>query len=340
MSMYPSSPNTTPETNEETPVTTATVEETPEVQTEEATSPKKGRKPKPESNGQHEASGPAEPTACGTIYWIPTRQVRQDYNPRNPLLGTGLAKAGYTMFDGGEKDLVRLANSDNPEDRAAMCAAIEEHDKEFAPWAATMLTVGQTQPVEVKEVKGKAGKPDTYQLVNGARRTLANLYNWCKTGKGAEPLIQAKFAPKMNESATVHRQIVDNTAKKPNPIEAAEAIQRCVNQGQSVAKIAELYGRSEGWVYYVLSILELPEEQQARIRKGTLKPSVALAEKKKAKGGKTKEKKASKHVRERLGTLRKAIDASEYVDPMEDDEKVTLTLTAGELREFLKYYGE
>jgi ParB/RepB/Spo0J family partition protein len=198
----------------------------------------------------------------GKLYRIPLRQIVANHNPRNPL-GLEVAKR-FDIFTGGEGDLWKMATSDDPEQRAKFVRIINEFDPEFAQWAGTFLAVGQLEPVEVRD-----NGHDSYTLVFGCRRCLAILYNWCATGTPKEPVVEARLAPKQNNLMLLHRAVVENTRKDPNPIERARAFQMMLNQSQEVKEIAASQGISEQTVKNSLALLELEPEVQKKKERST-----------------------------------------------------------------------
>lgn len=171
-------------------------------------------------------------------YLIPVRRIVANTNPRNPL-SQKLQELGYGVFASAEgvPTLWSLATSDNPEDRQRYVQLIEEQDPELAQIANTLLSVGQLEPVEVRANGKRANGDNTYTLVFGCRRCLAVLYNWCVLGKPKEPLVEA-FLEKGNEAQLLHRAVIENIRKDPNPIEVARAMQYALNNGETEREVA------------------------------------------------------------------------------------------------------
>ena len=209
-------------------------------------------------------------------YLIPVRRIVANTNPRNPL-SQPLQELGYGAFAslGELPALWSLATSDHPEARQRYAKLIEAQDPELASLGATLLSVGQLEPVEVRDNGKRADGENTYTLVFGCRRCLAILYNWCVIGKPKEPVVEA-FMVKGNEGTLLHRAVIENIRKDPNPIEVARAMQYALNNGETEKEIAAQYGIVVQTVKNRLALLELPLETQRRIAAGRLKPSKAL----------------------------------------------------------------
>lgn len=214
----------------------------------------------------------------GKLYKVPVRAIVANHNPRNPL-GPELQKRNFSLFTGESQDLWKLAVSDDPGDRVAFVQAMNDHEPDFVQWATTFLTVGQLEPVEVRDNGNKNGKGNTYTLIFGCRRCLAILYNWCVLGTPKEPVVEARLSPKLNENGLLHRSIIENIRKDPNPMEKARAIQMAINQGQEIQEVAKTYGVSDQTIRNQLKLLELPLDVQKKIEQGKLKPTKALQEK-------------------------------------------------------------
>lgn len=221
-------------------------------------------------------------------YRIDLRQVTENHNPRNPIpAGTQRATAfdrPYGLFTGEsvlhgdmpiKLDLWQLGVSSEPMERSKFCELMEM-DEEFVAWAATFLTTGQLEAVELRDNGRKGDKENTYTLVFGARRCLAILYNWAKQGGRGTPWVNAVLAPKVNQTGLLHRSIIENMRQDPNPMETARAIQMAINQQQTEEEVAQTYGRSVSWVKNQLALLALPVDVQKKVEARTLKPTKAL----------------------------------------------------------------
>jgi ParB-like chromosome segregation protein Spo0J len=164
------------------------------------------------------------------VYDIPIRQINKNTNPRNPL-SKDLERMGWDCLN-GDKQIWRLATSDDAEERAQYVKLVQNHDPELAALAATILTQGLLEPVECRE-----GGTGTYTLCFGARRCLAILFNWCMLGKPKEPYVQATLV-KGNEATLLHRALIENIRKPQSKIEEARAIQMALNAGEEKEEVA------------------------------------------------------------------------------------------------------
>ena len=212
--------------------------------------------------------------ARSKIYIVPIRSINANTNPRQAL-SEALDGLGWTVFV-GDKTLWPLATSDNAEERAEYVRLLQEHDPDLVAMAATMLTQGQLQPVEVREGGSTTGN-HKYTLVFGCRRCLAILYNWCTLGKPKEPVVNAAMV-KGNETSLIQRAIVENIRKQPSPLEESQTIRMLINNGQSKEEVAMELGWSLATVNNRLKLLELPEKVQAEIKAGKKTVTKALAE--------------------------------------------------------------
>jgi ParB/RepB/Spo0J family partition protein len=208
------------------------------------------------------------------VYVIPIRSITSNTNPRQAL-SASLDSQGWTVFV-GDKALWPLAVSNNHEDRAKFVQLIADFDPEIVAMAATMLSQGQLQPVEVREGGSTKGDPK-YTLVYGCRRCLSILYNWCSTGKPKEPVVNATLQ-KGNESTLLQRAIVENIRKQPSVIEEARTIRMLINNGQEIGEVAKELGYSLSTINKRLELLELPEKTQKKIKEGKVTATQAIAE--------------------------------------------------------------
>jgi len=172
----------------------------------------------------------------------------------------------------GEKQLWKLAVSDDAAERAAYVKLIQDFDPEIVSLAATILSQGLLEPVEVCEGGGKK-----FRLVFGARRCLAILFNWCLLGKPKEPIVQA-FLEKGNTAHLLHRALVENIRKPQSVIEEARVIQMALNNGEDKAEVCRQLGMSLGTINNRLALLDLDPKKQQAIHEGKLKVKTAREE--------------------------------------------------------------
>ena len=209
------------------------------------------------------------------VYSIPIRSITSNTNPRQAL-HPSLDSQGWTVFT-GDKTLWPLATSDDPEERAQFVSLIKDFDPDIVAMAATMLTQGQLQPVEVREGGATKGAVP-FTLVFGCRRCLAILFNWCLLGKPKEPIVNATLQ-KGNETQLLQRAIVENIRKQPSLIEEAKTIKMLLNNGQEPAEVAAELGFTVQTLNNRLALLDLPAKTQEAIKDGKTTATKALAEK-------------------------------------------------------------
>jgi len=121
--------------------------------------------------------------------------------------------------------------------------------------AASIKAVGQKVPGFVKEISNN-GCPQKYELIDGQRRW----YALAMAGIDKMKVI-------VTEVKDVEEQflisVVSNFGRDQHgPIEIASAIQRFRNNGMTVTQVAEVFARSDAWVYQHLKILQLDPEVQ------------------------------------------------------------------------------
>jgi hypothetical protein len=227
----------------------------------------------------------AERRTSGSRYQIDVRSIVKNDNPRNALpegvrkartTGPSGESAPWELFTGRHGhggspiDLWTIGTSDQADYRVRFCQVME-NDEEFVGFASTFLTLGQLKAIEVRD-NGR----DSYTLVDGCRRALAVLYNWCKKGGEGIPWIEIQLSPKVNATELLYRSEAHNDYLEPGPMERARLVQRMANQNQSIEEIAVKRGKSESWVRNQLALCALPEDVQKKIEAGQLKPSKAL----------------------------------------------------------------
>ena len=211
--------------------------------------------------------GETKQKSARPAYDIQIRAINSNTNPRNPL-SASLQSQGWDCMT-GDKKIWNLATSDDATERAMYVKLIQDFDQELASLAATILSQGLLEPIEVRE-----GGTGTFCLVFGARRCLAVLFNWCLIGKPREPLIEA-FLVKGNSTQLLHRAVIENIRKPQSVIDEAKAIRMALNNGETEQDVAEQLGMSHGTIRNRLALLELPPAVQHKIHAG--KTSVKAA---------------------------------------------------------------
>ncbi|MGE0105107.1 MAG: ParB/RepB/Spo0J family partition protein [Blastocatellales bacterium] len=136
-------------------------------------------------------------------------------------------------------------------------------DVEIASLADSIRTVGQLQPVIVRPIDG-----GRYELVAGERRMRAMLrLEWKECDASVRNLTD-------REAAEI--RLLENLDRKSlNDIEEATSYQILSELGHSPASIAALVRGTEDSVSLKLALLTLPDEWQARVRRGELSGAAA-----------------------------------------------------------------
>lgn len=238
------------------------------------------------------ARGETKRASQRPCYEINLRAINTNTNPRNPL-SASLQSQGWDCMT-GEKQVWKLAVSDKADERAQFVKLIQDFDPEICSLAATILSQGLLEPIEVRE-----GGTGTFTLGFGARRCLATLFNWCLLGKPKEPIIQA-FLTKGNATTMLHRAVIENIRKPQSVIDEAKAIQIALNNGETEKDIAEQLGMSASTIRNRLALLQLEPKAQKKIHEGG---SVKAAKKEHAaKNGKPVEEKTPMRKRKEIET--------------------------------------
>jgi ParB/RepB/Spo0J family partition protein len=125
--------------------------------------------------------------------------------------------------------------------------------------ARSIKAAGQRTPIVVRPLAGDAGHD--FELVDGQRR-------WLAVGMLKRPTIRAIVEEFANEDDQYLASVVANFAREGHsPVECAKAIDRLLKRSdiqalapmQRVTRIAEIFGRSDAWVYFHHSLLRLDE---------------------------------------------------------------------------------
>jgi hypothetical protein len=224
--------------------------------------------------------------------WIDLRKIVSNaQNPRQPA--PLLAKMGYGIFtpiEGSNKPaLTVLALSDNPEHAAEFCHLIETHEN-----------TNRDEPVshdEKEECKGglvalakdllkhgwihagvvRSLGDGTYDLIVGARRLLAALYNYAKHGETiASCKGQFKVVEKNDDDAHMMALSENIFRLNMNPMEQARMFATLKAGGKSAKDIEKVSGVDHQTVRNRLGLLKLSEKEQKQVEDGTLPMVKAL----------------------------------------------------------------
>ena len=155
-----------------------------------------------------------------------------------------LSNLGYEMFKATEQQpdsLHALALSGDAQKQAKLVALILEHEPEIKELADNMATTGQLEPIRVRPAAEK-GK---YDLVFGARRTLARLYIHAKSGGKIPARLTAEVVEQEDKDA-LYASISENIRATPSPIDEASSYERSKKSFDMTPKeIGEAMGKGE-----------------------------------------------------------------------------------------------
>jgi len=142
-----------------------------------------------------------------------------------------------------------------PEVRAS--ARYTPEQEEF--FKSTVEKLGIVNPITVR----KTGV-DQYELVAGLHRLNELKERGLKEVDAVLIDADTKTAYMMHIAENVARGTVD-------PVSVAEVIKKLQHEGSSTAEIAKVLGKSEGWVRFMTTLLDLPDVYQEALREGKLK---------------------------------------------------------------------
>lgn len=138
-------------------------------------------------------------------------------------------------------------------------------EAELEQLADSIKARGMLQPIRVR------WEAPNYVLVSGERRYRAAQLAGLKT---VPCVIKDGVA---SEAEILQDQLVENLLRQDlEPIEAAKAYRRLLDlEGISIRELARMIHVSDASIVRALSLLELPESVQEKVRAGELAPSVA-----------------------------------------------------------------
>jgi ParB/RepB/Spo0J family partition protein len=127
--------------------------------------------------------------------------------------------------------------------------------QKLAELAASIKAVGQKVPGFVKEISNN-GCPQKYELIDGQRR-------WHALAMAGIDKMKVIVTEVKDVEEQFLISVVSNFGRAEHgPIEIANAIQRFRNNGMTVTQVAEVFARSDAWVYQHLKVLQLDPEVQ------------------------------------------------------------------------------
>ncbi len=186
-----------------------------------------------------------------------------------------LSEQGYGVFQATEhqpESLKAMALSGDAQRQAEFVSLIDKYEPEIKELADNMSIVGQLEPIQVRatEEKGK------YDLVFGARRTLARLYIYAKSGGRIPARLTAEIVYQDGKDA-LYASLSENIRVEPSPIDEARSYERLRKTfGMSAKEIGEAMGKGEKVVRTRLRLLKLPKELRQKVHLGKLGVERAL----------------------------------------------------------------
>ncbi|HEV8067006.1 MAG TPA: ParB/RepB/Spo0J family partition protein [Planctomycetaceae bacterium] len=133
--------------------------------------------------------------------------------------------------------------------------------------ASGLKEVGQLQPIRVR----KAG--DKYVVLDGERRFCA-----AASYAGFQTIAAIVETQELDEGQIIHRQLIANCHEELKPMEKARAIARLMEvTGWSASEAGKRLGMSNANVSRLLALLSLPAPIQKQVEDGVI-PSSAAAE--------------------------------------------------------------
>lgn len=185
-----------------------------------------------------------------------------------------LTKLGYGVFkpEKHKKSLFEMALSGDSQDQAQFVWLIEQHESSIKELADNMTTTGQLEPIRVRTTDNK----NEYDLVFGARRTIARIYIYAKsTGK-----VPARLTAEIVEADgkdSLYASISENIRSEPSPIDEAKSYDRLKKSfGMNAKEIAAAMGKGEKAVRNRLKLMKLPKDMQEKVHLGKLGVERAL----------------------------------------------------------------
>ena len=128
--------------------------------------------------------------------------------------------------------------------------------------ADSIQTEGQQQPVKVCTLPREPDEPAYFELVDGERRLRAFHLIWERTG--IEPVVEAFIEVVPDRKQHFRKSALANLHREDlTPLDTAATLARLREDGESVANLALLIGKSVAYVDNYLKLDTLPEEVKA-----------------------------------------------------------------------------
>lgn len=142
-------------------------------------------------------------------------------------------------------------------------------EEEIQTLSASLAALGQQEPITCYW----SNTEHAYVILQGHCR-----YHAAKLA-GLKSLMAVVVTEDMNAVRALAKRMAENTARNDlHPLDCARALKRLIEEGGlNQQEVAKQLGRSQGWVSKQLALLEMPEEQQAKVAKGTVSLTEARA---------------------------------------------------------------
>jgi ParB family transcriptional regulator, chromosome partitioning protein len=142
-------------------------------------------------------------------------------------------------------------------------------EEEIQTLSQSLAALGQQEPITCYW----SGTEHAYVILQGHCR-----YHAAKLA-GLKSLMAVVVTEDMNAVRALAKRMAENTARNDlHPLDCARALKRLMEEGGlNQQEVAKQLGRSQAWVSGQLQLLSLPEEQQAKVAKGTVSITEARA---------------------------------------------------------------
>lgn len=211
------------------------------------------------------------------VYRIDVRSITSSLHNNHRYPGTQeMQDQGYGLYEPlathpDLKPLWQMATSEDPAERGEFLRVMNLYegrnpsDQTIIDLAHSIYACvgGQINPINVRDNGIKNGK-QTFTLIAGHRRMMAILYLWCN-GMIKAPEINACLQ-KGNNLSLGAMQVDENIQRKQvSPIVVAQIYNRDLQNGATIAQIAEAHAVSEATVNARLMLLELEPAEQRKV---------------------------------------------------------------------------
>jgi ParB family chromosome partitioning protein len=142
-------------------------------------------------------------------------------------------------------------------------------EEEIKALAESLGALGQQEPITCYW----SGSEQAYVILQGHCR-----YHAAKLA-GLKSMMAVVVAEDVDATKALAKRMAENTARNDlHPLDCAKAIKKLMDDGGlNQEQVAKQLGRSQAWVSGQLKLLTLPEEQQAKVAKGTVSITEARA---------------------------------------------------------------